>query len=341
MLNRIVDALNTRKDITAWTVRHITSHSAQVYAVPGQIESQRTVGSENYKIDVLCNTTGLDGSVAVGRGDITLLPDDDIKTGIDKAALVASLVANPPHSVPEPAPFPDVSLVDRQLKEDPLSIMKELMDKIRTSASKNHDVTLTAAECFGDIHTTHLVNSNGIDAEQETTSIAMEFVLKAQKGGHETESFIEMTRRRMVDLEPEAEIRRRAIYTLDLLGAKAAPTWKGAVVLRNDTLATFMAGASLAQGVLQTRGSAESKYAKLSSWEIGKSVFTGEVKGDPLTVWANRCIPYGTLSDRFDSEGVPAQRVELIKENKLVTFSANQRYAEYLDIPATGAFGGV
>jgi predicted Zn-dependent protease len=70
-------------------------------------------------------------------------------------------------------------------------------------------------------------------------------------------------------------------------------------------------------------------------------VFTGEVKGDPLTVWANRCIPYGTLSDRFDSEGVPAQRVELIKENKLVTFSANQRYAEYLDIPATGAFGGV
>lgn len=150
-----------------------------------------------------------------------------------------------------------------------------------------------------------------------------------------------MTRRRMVDLDPEAEIQRRAIYTLDLLDAKAAPTWQGTVVLRNDTLATFMAGASLAQGVLQTRGSAESKYAKISSWEIGKSVFTGEVKGDSLTVWANRCIPYGTLSNRFDNEGVPAQRVELIKENKLVTFSASQRYAEYLDIPVTGAFGGV
>ena len=341
MLNKIVDALKTRKDITAWTVRHITSRGAQVYAVPTQIESQRTVDSESYKIDVLCNTTGPDGSPATGSGDITLLPDDDIHAGIDKAALVTSLVANSPHSIPKPAPLPEVSLIDRDLKENALAVMKELMDNIRSTVSKNHGVNLTAAECFGDIQTTYLVNSNGIDAEQESTSVAMEFVLKAQKNEHETESFIEMTRRRVADLDPETELERRASYTLDLLDAQAAPAWQGAVVLRNDTLATFMAGASLTAGVLQTRGSAEAKYAKLSSWDIGKSVFPGEVKGDPLTIWANRCIPYGTLSDRFDKEGVPAQRVEFIRENKLVTFSASQRYAEYLDIPVTGAFGGV
>ena len=33
--------------------------------------------------------------------------------------------------------------------------------------------------------------------------------------------------------------------------------------------------------------------------------------------------------------------MELIKENKLVTFQASQRYGEYLGILATGAFGGV
>jgi PmbA protein len=92
---------------------------------------------------------------------------------------------------------------------------------------------------------------------------------------------------------------------------------------------------------LHTLGSADSKYAKLSSWEIGKSVFRGEVKGDPLTVWANRCIPYGIYSNRFDGEGLPAQRLELIRNNELVAFAASQRYADYLDLPATGAFGGV
>jgi PmbA protein len=93
--------------------------------------------------------------------------------------------------------------------------------------------------------------------------------------------------------------------------------------------------------VIQTLASARAKYAKLSSWEVGKSVFRGEVKGDPLTVWANRCMPFGVTSDRFDVEGLSAQRVELIRENKLVAFAASQRYADYLQIPATGAFGGV
>jgi predicted Zn-dependent protease len=341
MFNKIVTALKARKDITAWTARHITTKEIQVYAIARQTESQRTVDSESYKIDVLCATTAPDGSPAVGSGNITLLPGDDIDAGIDKAALVASLVSNPVHSIPKPAPLPDVSLVDEELKEDTVSVMRGLMDTLQATASKKQNVYLTAAECFGDIHTTHLVNSHGIDAEQESTSVAMELVLQAKKEERETESFIEKSRRRVSDLAPENEIQRHATYTLDLLNAKAPPTRQGAVVLRGETLALFVAGTSLPPRVLQTRGSAESKFAKISSWDIGKSVFTGEVKGDPLTVWANRCIPYGTVSNRFDEEGVPAQRVELIRENELVTFTASQRYAEYLDIPVTGAFGGV
>lgn len=341
MLKKIIDTLNGRKDITAWTVRHIVSDGTQMYAVPKQIESQRTTASESYKVDVLCNTSGPDGSSAVGSGDVTLLPGDDIKAAIDKATLVASLVTNPVHSIPKPAPIPEVSLVDEKLKDDPVNVMNELMENIRTTASNDPRVYLTAAECFGDIETTHLVNSHGMDAEQETTSVAIEFVLQAKRDEQETESFVELSRRRIADLHPEAEIEHSATYTLDLLNAGSAPTRQGAVVLRNDALAMFAAGEPLAGGVFQTLGSAASKYAKISSWEIGKSVFAGEVKGDPLTVWANRCIPYGTTSNRFDNEGVPAQRVELIKFNKLVTFVASQRYAEYLEIPVTGAFGGV
>jgi predicted Zn-dependent protease len=102
-----------------------------------------------------------------------------------------------------------------------------------------------------------------------------------------------------------------------------------------------MAGDSLRGGVLHTLGSAEAKYAKISPWEIGKSVFRGEVKGDPLTVWANRRIPFGIYSNLFDEEGLPAQRVELIRDNELAAFAASQRYADYLGLPATGAFGGV
>ncbi|MDX1377960.1 MAG: metallopeptidase TldD-related protein [Anaerolineales bacterium] len=341
MLKKIIDALNAHRDISAWTVRHITSHGAQVYAVPGQIESQRTVGSERYKIDVLCNTKVIDGSPAVGSGDVTLLPSDDIDSAIDQAALVASLVANPVHSIPGPADFPDVPLADDELKNDADSATKKLMDDIRSTASKNKDVRLTAAECFGDVHTIHLVNSRGIDAEQESTNTSIELVLQTKRGDVETEFFAEKERRRISDIDPKTEIEHQSKFTLDLLEAKAPRSRLGAVVLRNDVLASFMAGTPLAGSVLQFSSAASSKHAKITTWDIGEPVFKDEVKGDPLTVWANRLIPYGTTSNLFDSEGLPAQRVELIKENKLVTFHANQRYAEYLGIPPTGAFGGV
>jgi predicted Zn-dependent protease len=119
------------------------------------------------------------------------------------------------------------------------------------------------------------------------------------------------------------------------------PSWQGPVVLRNEALTAFMAGDQLSRGVIQTRASAGSKYAGISQWELGKSMFRTEVQGDPLTVWANRTVPFGTASNCFDAEGLPARRVEVIRENELVSFAASQRYADYLKIPATGDFGNI
>ena len=336
MLNRIIDALNSRGDLAGWAVRHLTTRGTQVYAVPNQTEALREVRIEQYRIDVLRRTLAPDGNEAVGSGNATLLPRGDIESAIERAVLTAGLVANPVHTIPAPAPLPDVPLLDADLRIDAPSATKALMEQIQATAARNREVQLTAAECFGEIHTTHLVNSREIDAEQESTQVNIEIVLHSRRTDQDVESFTEMRRRRVADLEIEQEIERRMRYTLDQFEALASPTWHGPLVLRGEALATFMGG-----GVLHTLGSAEAKYAKISAWEIGKSVFRHEVKGDPLTVWANRCIPFGISSNRFDDEGLPAQRLELIRDNELVAFAASQRYADYLNLPATGAFGGV
>ena len=341
MLNKIIDALNKRSDFAGWTVRHVTSRGTQVYAVPDKTEAQRAVGIEQYQIDVLRRTSDPDGKEAVGSGNATLLPGGDIESAIENAELTAGLVANPVHTIPAPAPLPDVPLVDSDLQKDAATVTKTVMERIQESASRTPEVYLTAAECFGEIHTTHLVNSRGIDAEEESTEINIEFVLHSQRGDEHMETFTEMGRRRVADLYLEEEIEKRTRQTLDLFETVPAPAWQGPVILRGGVLATFMAGDGLRGGVFHTLGSAEAKFAKFTSWEIGKSVFRDEIKGDPLTVWANRCMPFGIYSSRFDEEGLPAQRLELIRDNELVAFAASQRYADYLNLPATGAFGGV
>ncbi|MGE5251693.1 MAG: metallopeptidase TldD-related protein [Bacteroidota bacterium] len=340
MLDAIVSALKKRANLTGWSVRHIVTRAEQLYAVPHAIESRRLVDEEQYALYVLRRTTTADGSPATGTGESTLLPGGNIKEAIDQAELVAGLVANPVHGLPGPAALPDVPLVDDDLKKDPATVMQSVVDEMLLAASRNQGVQLGSSECFGEHRSIHLVNSRGIDARQEMTSVDVEFVLHAQKGSREVETMGVISRRRASDLNVGAEVDERARYTRDLLEAGAPPTWDGAVVLRRSALADFMAG-NFFGSVLGTLGSAASKYGRMSTWEIGKPVFTGEVRGDPLTMWATRIIPYGEASNRFDEEGLPAGRVELIRDNTLVNFAASQRYAEYLQIPATGDFGGV
>ena len=245
MLNEIVNALKERRDLAGWTLRHLITRGAQVYAVPHQIESQRAIEVERYRIDVLRQTSGSDGTPRIGSGDATLLPGGDVGAAIEKAALVAGLVANPVHTIPELAPLPDVALIDADLQRDASTATKEMMERIRAAASRNHSVQLTAAECFGEIHTTHLVNSRGIDAEQEATQINIELVLHSQRGENEVETFTELNRRRVADLDLEEEIERQGRYTLDLFEAGLPPSWQGPVLLRGEVLGVFMAGGAL------------------------------------------------------------------------------------------------
>lgn len=340
MLDKIISELNARKDLAGWTVRHIVNHGAQVYLVPSGIEAEREVRDEKYRIDVLRSTKAKDGSPAVGSGPATLLPGGDIAAAVEEASLIAGLVANPQYSLPGPQPLPDVPLVDHAIKGDASGVCLDTMKQIQEIA-RYDDVRLTSAESFAETETTRVVNSRGIDAQQEATRIEIEFVLQSRQGDKNSEMIGSVTRRRAADLDAASEISSRAQYTRDLLDPGPPPTWEGAVVLRHDVLNTFLVGDSLAISTVGNLASGASKYAKVSQWEIGKSIFRGEVRGDPFTFWGNRILPYGSQSERFDEEGIPAQRAEIVRDNVLKTFACSQKYADYLKIPATGGLGNI
>jgi PmbA protein len=341
MLDDILNALKDHNELAGWSLREIHTRSSQLYAVPSALEADRLVESTKYKLNVFSQGKAEDGSATLGQGDVTILPGSDIEAAIQQAALVAELVSNPLYSLPAPAVLPELELSDPEVAADPQGTMQALMARMRQAGNAIDGVRMTGGECFADVIRTRLLNSRGIDAQQEETMVSIEFVLRAGRDGREVESFEEMSRRRARDLNIEAAIEERARLTADLLAAGPPPNWQGPVVIRDHTLAGYLAGDDLFGGVLQFQASGESKFAKVSSWEVGKPVFRGEVKGDPFTLWGNRTLPFGTVSSRFDAEGLPASRVELIRENTLVNFSSSQKYADYLGLPATGDFGCV
>ncbi|NTU65002.1 MAG: hypothetical protein HGB05_16785 [Chloroflexi bacterium] len=344
MLDSILAALHQRHDLQAWSVKHVIQRGAQLYSIAQQVEARREVEREHFVIDVLCDTSTA-ASPTCGTATITVQSGDDVDRAIDEAALMAGLVHNPLHSIPAQAEMPTVPLADPELltAADRSTALDRMYARLRQAVAHYPHVRATAAEFFADETTTHLVNSRGLDAMQTATSVAAEWVLINQSDGQETEAFSEMTRRRAADIDIEAEVAQRAQSTINLLQAAPAADYTGPVVLRGDTLADFVCGDKVLaeNGLFAVLGAARSKFSQLSKWEIGQSIFRGEVSGDPLTLWATRQLPYGTQSTCFDDEGLPAQRVLLIDENRLAAFTASQRYADYLALPPTGAFGNI
>ncbi|MCK4801657.1 MAG: hypothetical protein KAS84_06675 [Anaerolineales bacterium] len=341
MLEKIQKTLTKNPEIKSWNVSHVTINGSQQYDLEKTTEAVRQVTSEHYKIDVLCDSLDGEGKPSSGVGTVTLLPGGEISEAIEQAVLTAKLVHNEPYDFPEPASMPVVELVDQQLVQDPSGSLKEVLALLKDSANLLADVRLTTAECFGEEKITHLVSSKGIDAVQNSTQIYLQWVFIAGEGEDEVESFAEIYRRRISDLLLEDEVKRRAQYTTDLLQAQPPPSRTGPVFVQGATLANIVSGEVLGGSLIQVLSSASLKYSEETPWDLRKSIFRGDVKGDPLNVWANRQLPFGMHSSVFDTEGLPAQRVALIQDNKLEGFIASQRFAHYLNLPATGDFGNM
>jgi predicted Zn-dependent protease len=58
-------------------------------------------------------------------------------------------------------------------------------------------------------------------------------------------------------------------------------------------------------------------------------------------MYSNAVLPFGTHSSRFDSDGSPGQRRSIVNHGVLERFWARQRYAQYLQVPATGNFANM
>lgn len=340
MLERIVAALRARSELVHWSVRKVTSRSVQLYAVPRRqttrVEARREVQNERYLVEVFRHTPGPAGAITSGSGNATLLPDDDIEAALDLAARKAALVHNQPHTFPGQAPLPTVPIADPQLQATPTEVVEGLLARLQRAVAQEPHIRLTAAEFFTEEKTTQLCNSLGIDATQTETTLQTEWVLLCRDDEREAETFVEMSRRRAEDLPVEVEVRARAQSARDTLVASPPPRYTGAVVMRGETLATF-----LYSGTLRTLASGAAKFSKVSGWEVGQPVFPDGAAGDPLTVFANRQLPYGIHSNCFDDEGLPARRIALIQDNVLQTFVADQRYADYLGLAPSGAFGNL
>ena len=153
------------------------------------------------------------------------------------------------------------------------------------------------------------------------------------------ESHIAVERRRAMDLDVTGLAQRQARHARDALAAVPPKTGTFPVVVSDDALAELIMSGG--DSPLIFRSSAQVKYQQMTPWEIGKSIFAQPPSDDPFSMYSNALLPFGTNSSSFDSDGFPGQRSAIIENGVLQRFWARYRYAQYLQVPATGNFANM
>lgn len=333
MIDKIKQAL-AKTNVTAWQIQEFRKVSYQSFLAKEERECTRTVDSTFYEVTVHKKrrekTKDVLGMATFRIGPLEIA---DIEKKIEEALFSCELVANEPFALPEPVKH--YPLVDIDDAKADASVLMVLEDRLRAAVGKEKKTRLSAAEFFVNRLQARLLNSNGVDTAQQSTQFHTEFVLLSKAGGNENEFINRTTRRFLRDFDIEGEVAQSAQFARDATVASLPQTGTFPVLLSDEPLDHLY-------NPLVAKASARLKYNKMITTELGRSVVAeGELKGDAITLWSNGLLPRAVGSARYDSYGTPSNRVCLIEKNKLKSYLADKRYADYLKVPVTGALGNV
>jgi predicted Zn-dependent protease len=346
MDGRLTDALSRHPQIHDWTARRQRGHSVQIYLVGGAVENVRHVEREAYEVEIF-NDHQAAGTPSRGSATLPLSRGDleQLDSLLDDGALMASLVHNPPWSLPDDGELPNVELADPALAtpDAALQAARDTAEQIRelVAPQQERGVRLSSAELYFHLVEEELENSRGLRATATGTRVMFELTLLARGADAESEYFATGEVRRLGDLELDRTIRDGAQLARDKLRAEMPATRTGPVVVSDNALAQMLGGTAVnSTGALLTQASASTAYSKLSRLEVGSPIHgDGEVAGDLITLRSNARLPFGVASYRFDADGVGAQDVLVVQDGILRARPASQRYGQYLQLPVTGRPG--
>jgi predicted Zn-dependent protease len=321
-------ALARRTGIHAWQLQSDERSGFQTYLVRDAAESERRVHGESHTLTVFVKHGDL-----LGRSTRTLGPADaaQLDARIDEAVFMAGLGGDAPWELPRSAAAVDVPLFDPLLADARVrETSRSVADRWRAAVQKQHGARPSSMELFCGGNVTTLANSAGLELTTRGSRVSMLTLLLAD-GTHPSERQSYDERRRIADLDVEGIVTRVATQAHDLTEAAPPPSGSYAVVLDAEELTNFLAP-------IQNQSSAVGLYQKSSRFEAGKPLPIPAGGGEPLTVVSNATAPYGLQSYAFDGDGVPGQRVEIVKDGVFARPWATKQFADYLGTSATGGW---
>jgi len=219
-----------------------------------------------------------------------------------------------------------------------LQTPREIYSQIKAIMTPITDVKTNCFEVLTSASTVRVMNSNGVDISYHKTAIYLEIVLSCKSKTEEREFVLTRIAVSPEQLDLQSLLLMQAQIVRDATSAQPNPGFTGDVMLAGQSVTEFFAPQhDLNPLVLHT--SAKLETMNLSCLRLGQPV--GHFVGEPVNISTNPSLPLGLFTMPVDEEGTALKPAELIRNGLFVGHLATARYAQYLDVPATGNISNI
>ena len=344
-LELLKKTLNNCKQLDGWKINLQSSEKNNLYCSK-QFEKESHLMSKRVNIEI---TIYKRFKKEIGDAAFSMLIDEITEEAVNKKIaeqlIVCEYAKKKYYSLPSPEnlseEYKKVNIYD-PIFDDQLKVkqkIEELFAQVQQNLKRYSNIFLNGLEFLTEKTNCIVLNSNGINLEQNKSHIHVECVITAKKDFVENEFLFELDVINFDDINIPEIIKENVSAVNDLLQAESPKAVIRKVILTQKALKEFFAP-HLSLNPLIAHASARLKYMDLSVYKKDSPIIN-HVKGDKLTIVSNPFLNNNLSSQLFDGDGIISKKIILIEDNLFKDYFAANRYAQYLNILPTGALGSI
>jgi len=311
------------KNINEYEIFLVEGKAFESIFLKDKIDNERDISNFEYILRILSQKENETG-IGLVRGNS--LDPKEIERNINTCILIAKNNLSSKFSFPGEASFPDVSILDKEVIQDPVDIKNKLAEELISEIKQYKEVQSTFGRFRVHINEISLRNSNSLDVSTLKTYFFVEFSLKAQQKGKLSEFWPYLFIKERNHLNFSKRVEKWVRLAQDSLIAKVPkPNNKATVIFSPRVLKDAF------NPVIGTHASGKVYHQKLSRFNIDD-----EVASDNITMFDDGLLDGGFRTNKWDGEGSPHQRTEIIKNGIFQKRLYDQKFALIANLRSTG-----
>jgi predicted Zn-dependent protease len=217
----------------------------------------------------------------------------------------------------------------------------EVLKKLILNLNKKKSdlkIEFNSSEFFTTIYKNKLITSYDLEKKSIKNSAYLELILscKTEKSNFEHVEYVPIEN--IYKFKYKNYFKKVLKIIIEKSSSIKSENFKGEIILSNTAISDFF-NPDLRPNSIIYYLTSKAIYDKISNYKKNTNLLKN-VEKDKLNITINS-LSKNSINSPYDGLGITSKKIELVKDNKIISFFSSKKYADYTKNKSSGSFGEI